>query len=181
MHALVSLLPAPFSEQVEALWQELEDNHGLTGIRVTPFPHFSWHIAQDYDFPALEKWLSAIAANIPPFKVRTTGIGLFTGPRPVVYIPLVKDSGLMSLHAMLWEQTFALGTGMSPYYSPEAWIPHISLAYGDVDRSNIAAVLRDLVGRSYAWEMTIDNLALIYEPDGQTGQLKSVFHLTEDP
>ena len=50
MHGLVSLLPEPFYAQVESIWRELERDFGLTGIRVTPFPHFSWEGVEDYDW-----------------------------------------------------------------------------------------------------------------------------------
>jgi 2'-5' RNA ligase len=172
MHGLVSLLPTPYYERVEDLWNELEDTFGLRGIRVTPYPHFSWQIAGEYDFAALEAAIGRITAETPPFNVRTAGLSLFTGPRPVLYIPVVKDEPLLKLHARIWEAALAASQDASPYYSPPAWMPHISLAYEDLTPENIGAVMEALAFRSFAWEMTIDNIALIYEPDGETGALK---------
>jgi 2'-5' RNA ligase len=169
---LVSLLPSPYYEQVEILWQELNEQHGLQGIRVTPYPHFSWQIAGDYDIEALERAMRQIADECPPFQVRTAGLALFTGHRPVLYIPVVKDPNLMALHTRIWEAGLQAGQQASPYYSPAAWMPHISLAYEDVTPENIGALVEKLAFRSFAWEMTVDNIALIYEPNGEIGALK---------
>lgn len=172
MHGLVSILPIPYYEQVELLWEELEVEHNLQGIRVTPYPHFSWQIARDYDIERLKINVQDIAQTSRPFMVRSTGLGLFTGPSPVIYIPVVKDAALINLHTKLWESTQASSQGLSPFYSPEAWMPHISLAYEDVKPSNIGAVMEKLAFRSFTWEMNIDHIALIYEPEGQIGTLK---------
>lgn len=178
MHGLVTLLPSPHYELVEAVWKELEEDCGLRGIKVTPYPHFSWQIAQDYDFPSLEQVMHSIATSVSPLQLRTTGIGIFTGPRPVIFIPLVKTAELIELHTTIWERTQEVAHGLSPYYSPEVWMPHISLAYDDVDKSNIAGVMAKLAFRSFTWEMLIDNIALIYEPSGETGRLEYQFNFS---
>lgn len=174
MHGLASLLPQPYYAQVEALWQEMEEQHGLTGIRVTPYPHFSWQIAQDYDPEKLERSLQRIADRTPPFTVRTTGLGLFSGLHPVLFIPVIKDAGLVRLHEIIWQELQDAAQGLSPYYSPSAWVPHISLAYEDLTPTNIGPILQSLLPRPFNWEMTIDNLAFIYEPDGEIGEVKLV-------
>ena len=172
MHGLISLLPPPYDAQVEVLWRELEEAHSLAGIRITPYPHFSWQIARHYDLEKLEHSLQRIAARTPPFSVHTTGLGLFSGPRPVLYIPVVKDPGLVRLHEIIWQELQTTAQGLSPYYGPGAWMPHISLAYDDLEPGNIGPILQSLLPRTFNWEMTIDNLAFIYEPDGEVGDLK---------
>jgi hypothetical protein len=44
MHGVVSLLDAAHYQAVESLWAELAAC-GLRGVYVTPFPHFSYHVA----------------------------------------------------------------------------------------------------------------------------------------
>jgi 2'-5' RNA ligase len=171
MHGLVSLLPTPYYQEVEKIWGELEEEFGLTGIKVTPYPHFSWNIAEEFDIESLKSTLLAITENLHPVEIRTTGIGLFTGSNPVIFIPVVKDAELVRLHTTIWKQIQPISKGLSPYYSPNAWMPHISLAYEDVDSSNLPRVVDKLAFGSYNWEMTIDNISFIYEPDGQIGSL----------
>jgi 2'-5' RNA ligase len=171
MHGLVSLLPQPFYEKVEHIWQSLEKEVGLSGIQVAPYPHFSWQIAEDYDLERLKPTLDRIASQTKPFAVHTTGIGLFTGLTPVIYIALVKTFELMRFHSLVWESVLETSTGASPYYQPGSWMPHISLAYGDVTPENIGEAMKKLAFQPYVWEMQVDNFAFIYEPQGAIGQL----------
>lgn len=172
MHGVVSLLPSPHYDWVEALWDELEAKHGMKGIRITPFPHFSWQIGEAYDFSALKTCLESIAASQPPFKVRTTGLGQFTGEHPVLFIPVVKSPELVNFHQRVWQALLPITTGASPYYSPENWIPHISIGYEDLNTQNIGAVMQELAFRTFNWEFEVDNLSFIYEPSGFTGTLQ---------
>ncbi|MEJ2706444.1 MAG: 2'-5' RNA ligase family protein [Anaerolineales bacterium] len=176
MHGLVSLLSQPHYQKVQQIWDELEQECGLEGIRVTPYPHFSWQIAADYDMHKLRQVMENIAANTTPFNVFTTGLGIFTGSKPVIFVPLVKSTQLMNFHDLVWESVKSLGRDISPYYDPSSWIPHISLAYEDVDESNISAVINKLVFETYNWEISVDNISLIYEPEGEIGKLKYNFH-----
>lgn len=171
MHGLVSLLAEPYYQQVEKLWDQLAAKHKLAGIRVTPYPHFSWQIANHYDFEALKDAMEKIASQTAPFQAQTAGLALFTGARPVIYIPVVKDATLLQLHQKIWQAAGNVGRDISPYYSPESWMPHISLAYEDVSRENIGAIMEDLAFRQFSWKMMVDNIALICEPSGEIGKL----------
>lgn len=172
MQGLVSLLPEPLYQKVEGIWQTLESEAGLNGIRVTPYPHFSWQIAEDYNLERLRPILEQIASQTKPFSVRTNGIGLFCGESPVIYIALVKTLELVRFHSKVWESTLGTSSTASPYYSPGNWVPHISLAYGDVTVENIGQAMKKLAFQSYAWEMQVDNFTFIYEPQGEIGQIR---------
>jgi 2'-5' RNA ligase len=178
MHGLVSLLPKPSYRQVQDIWETLAKEHGLRGIRVTPYPHFSWQIAKEYDFDRLEDIIAEIGLKTPPIIVHTAGLGLFSGNCPVIYVSVVKDPNLMRLHADIWGAVQPAAQDLSPYYAPSAWMPHISLAYEDVTPTNIGPVVQRLAYQSLAWEMRVDNIALIYEPEGQIGALKFQIQLT---
>jgi len=172
MHGLVSLLPSPCYERVESIWDRLAQRCGLTGIRVTPYPHFSWQIADEYGFDRLEAAIQRVAAHTKPFAVKTAGLGIFSGENPVVYLPVARNSRLAQLHNEIWRAANGLGTGVSEHYNNDNWTPHISLAYGDVDRQTLPEVLDELAFESFGWEFEVDNISLIVEPEGQVGQLK---------
>lgn len=177
MHGLVSLLDPHHYALVEEIWRELKATCGLTGIRVTPFPHFSWQIAQDYDWALLPQIVRAIARQEKPLTIRVTGLGLFTSSRPVVYLPVVRTAALSALHARIWERLSPISRKSSPYYAPDYWVPHISLAYDDVTPGNLHCILDRLATRNFDWQIVIDNLTFIYEPDGETGEKRFEFKL----
>jgi len=177
MHGLVSILDSKHHKLVESLWQLLEEECGLTGVKVTPFPHFSWLIASDFDWPALENALREIASQNNPFTVYTAGLGLFSGPNPVVFIPVVRTAELSTFHQRVWETIQPLGSEISPLYGPTSWVPNITLAYADVTPLNIPCVMQTLAFQTYSWEIRVDNISFINEPDGHVGQIRYKFEL----
>ncbi len=167
MNGLVSLLPQPQYGMVEALWAEIDRTCGARGIYVTPYPHFSYQIAPQYATDRLEDALRAFAAGTAPFRVRTSGLGVFTGASPVLYIPVVRDPQLTAFQRALWDATAPTGTGVSDLYAPEHWMPHITLAYGDLTPERLAEAARLLAGRDFKWEFTVDHVAFIHDATGR--------------
>jgi 2'-5' RNA ligase len=178
MHGVVSILDEEHYARVEGLWDGIEATCGLKAVKMTPIPHFSWHIAEDYDFEGLEKRLEEIAEETAPFVVRTTGMGVFNREALVVYIPIYRDPNLCLLHQRLWEQTSQFGKEPSPLYAPDTWLPHITLANRDVNRENLACVMRLLVGHVLTWEIRIDNFAVVCQEPEQAGKLKCKFQFS---
>ena len=180
MHGLVSLLDKEHYQQVESIWQMLEVECGLTGIQVTPFPHFSWLIASDFDWPALESILREITSKTKPFTVHTTGLGFFSDLNPVIFIPVIRTVELSTFHRQIWESIQPLGTDVSALYAPDKWVPHISLAYLDVTPENIPCAIQKLAFQTYNWEITVDNISFIHELDGYVGEVRYQFELKGD-
>jgi 2'-5' RNA ligase len=168
MNGIASLLNDPHKTQIEAIWQELEEKCGLIGVRVTPLPHFSYQVVEAYNQPQLEQILQEIAHKAQPFMVHTTGLGMFTGKVPVIYLPLVKNDSLFHLHKLIWEQTKDVARGISPFYAPDLWIPHITLGYGDVTNFNLGCAIDTLAFQDFDWIINIDNITFIGQSDEST-------------
>ncbi len=167
MEGVVSLLDERHYALAEALWAELEQACGLRGVNLTPFPHFSYQVAERYDRAALDGALERFAAEAPPFVVTTAGLGLFTGPRPVVYLPLVRTAALSRFHAALWQAIAGAGFDVQAYYHPDSWMPHITIGFGDVDAEGAAAIVRQLAVRLLNWEIAVQSVAFIGETEGR--------------
>jgi len=171
MNGIASLLDQPLTVRVEAIWRELEVNFGLTGAKITSLPHVSWQVVENFDFPRFESILVAISRQAKPLTVHTAGLGLFTGESPIVYLSLVKDEPLLRFHAMLWEQLHPIAVNPSPLYAPDAWMPHITLAYGDVRRDNLTGIVQHLAFQTFDWEIELDNL--IYMPQSEVDAIET--------
>ena len=172
MHAVVSLLPQPIYQEVEEIWDQLERDFGLQGVSPARFPHFSWQGARDYDESALEKTLSRFAAQIQPFKVRTTGLGVFSGVQPVLFVPVIKTRQLADFHRQIWQDLEADGSGINPYYCPDNWTPHISLALTDLTNATIGPVIKTLATKTFKWEFEVDNLSHIFISENGVGGIR---------
>jgi len=176
MHGIVSLLPEQHYRQVERLWSELQEAFSVRGVYITPYPHFSYHVAQQYDLNKVIPILKRITSNITTFQVRTSGIGIFTGTSPVIYIPVVRSLELSQLNEELWNELSEAGGGIQEYYSPAQWMPHITIGFGDITGESLPDIVRWLNERDFNWEFTVDNLAI-----GVDQELHSRFDIRNQP
>jgi 2'-5' RNA ligase len=169
MDGIVSLLDDEHYAWVEQMWSELDHKYGLRGIYVTPFPHFTYHVAEHYEVEQIEPALKRFASALQCFTVKTAGLGVFTGANPVVYIPVVRSPQLAEFHRKLWEQLGDAGLGVVNHYRPDDWVPHITLAYGDVDKRTLPRVIRLLSQRDFYWAIPVRAISLVYSTGTEYG------------
>jgi 2'-5' RNA ligase len=170
MQGVVTLLDDRHYARVESLWEELGQKFDVRGMYVTAFPHFSYQVAEAYDERACELYLKELAARTEPFRVRTAGLGVFTLANPILYIPLVRSQRLSELHEDIWRGVPQAVPGpVAHFYQPEEWAPHVTLAQGDIDQDKLSDIIRLLSARNFHWEITVNNLALIYDTGREQG------------
>ncbi len=78
MHGIVSLLDSAHYRLVEALWAELDEVCSVRGVYVTPFPHFSYHVAEQYEVDKLTEIVRQVARDtvsttLPSSMIRAHG------------------------------------------------------------------------------------------------------------
>ncbi|MDZ7705198.1 MAG: 2'-5' RNA ligase family protein [Trueperaceae bacterium] len=162
IEAVISFLDDEHDERVRTLWAALEDNFGLQGIYGTPFPHFSYHGAEGYEQTYVRRLLEQVAHETEPFVVHTSGFGVFTGPAPVLYLPVVRAPALATCHQALWAGLSSLAENPNVYYHPTYWVPHITLAYSDLTYELLPQVIRFLSEQDTNWDLEVANLSLAY-------------------
>jgi 2'-5' RNA ligase len=161
MQGIVSLLDGEARERIEQLWEELRRDFGVRGIHTKRFPHFSYHVADEYDLPRLQPALEQLARSTQQFSAQASGIGIFTRKEPVIYLPVVRSGDLHRIHADVARLAEPLGTGINEYYATDIWIPHITIAEGDVDILVLPEIVRRFGERNLRWELPVTNLAVI--------------------
>ena len=159
--AVASILPDDAVAQVRGLWGELERELGLTGAAISPLPHFSYQVARDYDLDVLGEVVASLARGARPLRVQTAGLGVFTGPAPVVHVPIVKSPELARFHLAVWSAASVAAEKLDQHYHPVSWVPHVSLAFGDTTPAKAAAAVEQLAERDLAWDLELDNLAIV--------------------
>jgi 2'-5' RNA ligase len=177
MHGIVSLLDDQHYQLVENLWAELKREFAVEGVYVTPYPHFSYQIASNYNVEQLEDILHNFASHHTPLQVQTAGLGIFTGPQPVLYIPVVRSPELTKFHQALIEKVSSTGNGIQAYYQPDQWMPHITIGFGDLNNHNLSQIIGYLAERNFHWQITINNLAFIHD-NGTRQALKVCYELS---
>ena len=158
---------------MRALWRRIDRELGLRGVLVTPYPHFSFLVAEHLDLGALGARLTRLAARTAPFTVSVRGLATFPQPWPVVYLRVVPNPRLRELHRKVWERTRRAVAGSLDYYRPERWVPHITLAHGEESRARplsageVAAVMRRVPPALLKGTVRVDHLALIVTRRGR--------------
>jgi 2'-5' RNA ligase len=161
MQGIVSLLDGEARDRIDQLWEELRRDFGVRGIHSKRFPHFSYHVADEYDLAKLRPELEQLAGAMRQFLARASGIGIFTRKEPVIYLPVVRSNELQNIHSGVARLAEPLATGINEYYAPDIWIPHITVAEGDVDILVLPEIVRRLGERNLRWELPVTNLAVI--------------------
>lgn len=169
MITIATLLRDSGSDTTQSLWKFLEDQCDLTKIWGAPLPHLSWLTMDDCDVERVTSVLESLAKEVSPFPLHTAGLGLFTGAKPVLYLATMKTRKMIDLNQFIWQQTEGLCRTRNPYYAPDYWIPHITLAYEDLTGDNIACAVRDLINKPLEYQLRVDNLAILYKKDSDYG------------
>ena len=162
MHAVYSFLDHKHDRLVRDLWAELAREFSVREFSVTPNPRISYQVAECYDVKSLEAVLRRFAVGRTSFQIRAAGLGIFPGPQPVLYIPVVRSPELTQFHEALWQEISSTGSGFLDYYRPANWVPHITIGMQDMNKENLSQIIPFLAERAFNWEITIDNIGLSY-------------------
>ena len=168
MCGVVTLVGNPIKSEMESLWEILENDCGIILDDALKFVHISYHVAEDYNLDHLLLILKKVAREVQPFKVQTTGLGLFSGKNPTLYIPLVKNSLLLQFHDYLWKRVSPAARAIVPYYAPQNWVPHITIVPETVNQKNINCAMERIVDKAFNWELVVDNVAFVGLGVGQS-------------
>ncbi len=157
---IISFLDERHSAIVKRIWAELnavlDDS---SQVRSLAFPHFTYHVAEQYQLPLLLERLKRISEQTERFFIRTTGLGIFSGgENPVLYIPIVRDGSLSLFQGRVWETASELSIGEVVHYHPRNWVPHIELVAGNPIESKLPTALHQLFADAFKWEIEIHNL-----------------------
>lgn len=163
MIAITSLLDKTHSARVSELTEHLDTKFGLSGVKITPYPHLTLLTAEIPDMEELKQYLELTCFEAPDFTIRTTGLGIFPGPSPVVYIPVLRTPPLNQLHSKLHRDISEMSSEMGVYYNPNMWLPHITLALGDTTPEMLGPVLSFLCNYNFNWEITLDNITILQQ------------------
>ena len=168
MQAIVSALDDPHREMVDNIWGELKAVFGLQGVTGSTRPHFTYHVAESYDASAIEDALTAIARATPPFAIETHGLGVFRGAETVLYLHISPSPALVAAHSRIWNAAEPIAAEPKAVYGAATWVPHITLAIGDVTEEILPLALQLLNRREYNWAVPVTNVCLVPDTTSAT-------------
>ncbi len=84
----------------------------------------------------------------------------------------------MEIHRKIWARLEENLIGPQTYYSPERWMPHITIAHGDLTPENLSCAVQDLAFQRVEFEIFVNNVSIIYHNEEGVG-VKYKFDLAE--
>jgi 2'-5' RNA ligase len=169
MLAIASLVSLNQNPESKAIWDSIEDRCDDFGYTKIQIPHFSWQIATDYALHSMIPALSALASTWKEFTINTTGLGLFTGNIPALYLPIIKTQDLLEKHIEIWDLCSSFGTEVSPMYAPENWLPHITLVHQGFSLENVTCIIGDLFLQKLSLQFLVKKIEIIYQDNEKEG------------
>ena len=166
---IVSLLEINTDVTSGHLWNRVAEVIKPTGLELPANPHFSWQVAEDYMVKDTLEELKAIIKGLQPFRIRISGLGIFPGIHPVIYLTVVRDRILTDIHSMLWDRCISYAIKPSPYYSPEHWVPHVTIAYIDLTPEKVSILVKEMANQPWDADLEIENISLAYQNGDDAG------------
>jgi 2'-5' RNA ligase len=132
---------------VRAIWRALaeagiSDYQSTSGAR----PHVTLAAYAELDLSAAAPAIAAFAAAEPAPSVSFASVGCFPTDQGVVFLAPVVTRALLDLHARFHATLRPVAGDGWPYYQPDAWVPHCTLAF-ETPPGRIAAAV-DLCRRA---------------------------------
>lgn len=161
MLAITSLLNPQNADRINRIIKSLETEFGLDDVQATPEPHLTYQLAGVRKLSALNQVLRDVSRRTKSFVAHTTGLGLFPGPNPVIYIPVLRSNELNKLHQRILHATKPLCLRTDKFSGPDCWLPHISLALHDTTPELLGPVLQYLNQQTFNMKLTINNITIL--------------------
>lgn len=165
MYSITSI----FSNQDETIWQDLNNTCEYGGLHKTAIPHFSWQSAESYQFEPLRVELAQLSTEIGRFSFQTSGIGIFNNKRKIFFLIIVKTRAILEMHEMIWQRTIRYADQVNLHYSPENWIPHITLNLNELTEDQFKCSVEELTQKPMNFEFEVKELGLLYLTASSSG------------
>jgi 2'-5' RNA ligase len=76
----------------------------------------------------LSAQLASLASGTHPIKISLESLGAFNSSQGVVFLAPVVTRQLQDFHSRVQDLLTAYGASLNPYYLPDQWVPHVTLA-----------------------------------------------------
>lgn len=163
MYAIISELDHSIDMMIEKLRNESTADCGRELPQMQWPYHLSWQGAEAYSLEETENRVQMIARTFAPIETRIDGFGVFTSEEPVLYLTVTRTPALSALNETLWEALRPLSKGINDYFSPDEWVPHVSILYGGPDSLPLMRCLaNNLISKPLRILIRIDHLSLGY-------------------
>jgi 2'-5' RNA ligase len=171
MYAIMTELDTQSAWQIEKIRSRAVAACGGDPVPLQWPLHLSWQGAESYALVEVEERMRMIAKNVAPIVTNIEGVGIFTGPQPVLHLPVTRTPELSALNETLWETLAPLAIKSNYYFSPNQWVPHITILYGNAEVTEaIACMVSRLLSEPLHINITLDHIYMGYFQGPEYGE-----------
>jgi 2'-5' RNA ligase len=123
-------------------------------------PHISYHVAGSYNWKGVIGALDELGSRFEPFDILADAVAIFESIPAVVYLTVSDPGPLRDLQEAVFERIARHGHACDAYYTPQTWVPHITIASG-IDPQEATRLAQSLRSKKIHWKIRIDNLAFM--------------------
>ena len=128
-YAVSLFFDEPTTAAVRHTWTRMAQAGVSSLLSNGPYrPHLTLAICSELDADALAPDLASLASAQERFPVSLSYTGIFTGAEVTVFAAATASRTLLALHRRVHGLLRLHGAGPSPYYLPDRWNPHCSVA-----------------------------------------------------
>jgi 2'-5' RNA ligase len=163
---IVSNLQGEPYKLVKGFWNLFEKKFNSVAIQAYSHPHFTFQFARTHNVKELKKAFEKIALKIKSFPIEVDGIRRFD--ENAIYLKVEKTAGLLKIHRLIHGFLEDRCHGLLEYYTPELWVPHVTLAMEDLTKDNFRKAWAELKDTKLKFKQIVHNICMVkWLPDGK--------------
>ncbi len=167
MQGIVAFLEGEVRVGVEALWARMEHDLEVPHAFPGAVPHLTFIAGEGVELVPVTAALKRLASGLQPFDVATHSLGVFGGPTPTLYVGVIRTRELSRFQESVLNAVEGLVRVPDYHYEPKHWVPHVTIARGNIPHERFGEALAWWSEHHLAWPLKVTNLAIAWNtPDG---------------
>ena len=158
---VLSILEGSLKDEVLNLWERFEIQYDSKGVQTFDYPNISFQGGFCDDLDVLKSSLEKAVRMLKPYNIEIDGIGSFDIPTKVIYLKIVPTDELKVVHDMIKNIIVKCCKKVFEQYSPKFWIPHISIAMGDLTVEAFYQAKKDFKDFEFKRKQKISNINIV--------------------
>jgi len=128
-------------DSVREVWRQLAESGVFSEFHDGPFrPHITLSAYVNLEVDSCVACLRDFLCTTPPLSVSLYSLGQFLLPTGAIYISSLINEPLLAFRREIARRLSSFGSVLFlPYYEPDRWVPHVSLARGLTPQQLLAA------------------------------------------
>lgn len=122
-------------DQIKEHWSDAKDefSESRPHISLDVRPHITLGGFEGAAPDGFVERLRSFAAQQKPLKIQLASLGTFAGDEGVLFLAPVVTDELLKFHSLVHAHLLSSVSEQIPYYLPDAWVPHVTIAVQAAD------------------------------------------------